>query len=238
MNVGVFTTVLGSASVEFFETAAIAYAIARSGYPREAAWGTITGLALVAAAAAVLGVSLQAVPLRLLQILIGVLLLWFGWGWYKKSILRQANHRRAGWITEPLEAEGIHLDPQRQRFNRFNFIMMLKSSALEALEVALVVLPLGLASGAWNEAITAVGLSLLLTALAVVLLHGYLVKIPEVLLKLSAGTLLLAYGTFWLGEGVGIDWIFGDGMLLIWVGLYGTASSVGNPVATNEAGWR
>ena len=163
----------------------------------------------------------RSFPLHLLQILIGVLLLGFGWGWYKKSILRQANHRRAGWITEPLESEGIHLDPQRRRFNRLNFVVMLKSSALEALEVALVVLPLGLASGAWNEAIVAVALSLLLTALVVVLLHGYLVKIPEVLLKLSAGTLLLAYGTFWLGEGVGINWIVGDWMLLILAGLYG-----------------
>ena len=220
MNIGVFTTVLGGASVEFFETAAIAYAIARSGYLREAVWGTLTGLVIVAAATAVLGISLQVIPLHLLQILIGLVLLWFGWGWYKKSILRQAKHKRAGWITDPLEAEGIHLDNQPRRFNRLNFVVMMKSSALEALEVALVALPLGLASRAWNEAILAVGLSLLLTIVVVALLHGYLVKVPEVLLKLGTGVLLLAYGTFWLGEGVGIDWILGDWMLVILFGLY------------------
>jgi len=220
MNIGVFTTVLGGASVEFFETAAIAYAIARSGYLREAVWGTLTGLAIVAAATAVLGVSLQVIPLHLLQILIGLVLLWFGWGWYKKSILRQAKHKRAGWITNPLEAVGIHLDNQSRRFNRLNFVVMMKSSALEALEVALVALPLGLASRAWNEAILAVGLSLLLTIVVVALLHGYLVKVPEVLLKLGTGVLLLAYGTFWLGEGVRIDWILGDWTLVILFGLY------------------
>jgi uncharacterized membrane protein len=40
MNVGVFIGALSSSGVEFFETAAIAYAIARSGYKREAIWGT------------------------------------------------------------------------------------------------------------------------------------------------------------------------------------------------------
>lgn len=224
MNTGVFITALSGASVEFFETAAIAYAVARSGYPREAIWGTVSGVAVVGVAAAILGTSLQLIPLHLLQIFIGLVLLWFGWGWYKKSILRQAKHRRAGWITDPLEAEGIHLESQQQRFSRVNFIIMFKSAALETLEVALVVLPLGLASGAWTEALAATGIAFLLTIAIVALLHGYLVKVPEVLLKLGAGILLLSYGTFWLGEGLGVDWWLGDWMLLILFGIYSLIS--------------
>jgi uncharacterized membrane protein len=223
MNVGVLITSFSSASVEFFETAAIAYAIARSGYPREAIWGTAAGLVAVGTAAALLGQRLQMIPLHILQILIGVVLFWFGWGWYKKSILRQAKHKRAGWITDPLEAEGIHLE-QRRRFSRLNFIVMFKSAALEALEVALVVLPLGLASQAWAEAVSATGIALLLTVALVAALHGYLVKIPEVLLKLSAGVLLLSYGTFWLGEGAGLHWPIGESMLLILIGFYALAA--------------
>lgn len=224
MNTGVFITVLGGASVEFFETAAIAYAVARSGYPREAIWGTAAGVAIVAIAAAILGTGLQAIPLHLLQILIGFVLIWFGWGWYKKSILRRAKHRRAGWITNPLEAEGIQLETQHQHFSRLNFIIMLKSAALETLEVALVVLPLGLATGAWAEGLAAVGIALLVTIALVALLHGYLVKIPEVLLKLGAGILLLSYGTFWLGEGLGLNWRIGDWMLLVLASVYGLIS--------------
>ena len=226
MNLGVFVTTFTSASVEFFETAAIAYAIARSGYPREAIWGTLAGLAIVIIAAAGLGTTLQLIPLHLLQIIIGLMLLWFGWGWYKKSILRQANHKRAGWITDPLTAEGIHLENQHQRFSRLNFVIMCKSSALEALEVALVALPLGLASRAWTEAMSAMGLGLLLTVALVAALHGYLVRIPEVLLKLGAGVLLLAYGTFWLGEGIGVNWQIGDWMLLVLAGFYGLSSAI------------
>ena len=219
MNLGVFITALGSGSVEFFETAAIAYAISHSGYRREALWGTIAGLVIVGAIAAVLGTGLQYIPVHWLQIFIGAVLLWFGWGWFKKSVIRQAKHKRAGWVTDPLESEGIQLEKQ-QGFSRINFILMTKSSALEALEVALVVVSLGLASGAWHEALWGASIALVLTIGVVVMLHGYLIKLPEVLLKLSAGILLLAYGTFWLGEGMGWDWVLGEWMLLILCGLY------------------
>jgi Ca2+/H+ antiporter, TMEM165/GDT1 family len=224
MNLGVFATVFGSASVEFLETAAIAYAIARSGYPKEAIGGTIAGFTAVALTAAIVGKGLQVVPLHLLQLAIGLTLLWFGWGWYIKSIRRQASHKRAGWITEPLESEGIHLDHHPQRFNRWNFIVMCKSAALETLEVVLVMLPLGLASGAWNAEFVAAGLAIAITIGIVLILHGYLIKIPEVLLKLSAGILLLAYGTFWLGEGAGLEWQLGEWILLVWVGIYSLLS--------------
>jgi len=226
MNVGVFVGALGGASVEFFETAAIAYAIARSGYQREAALGTITGLAIVGLAAATVGTELQLIPLRLLQIAIGLVLLWFGWGWIKKSVLRQASGKRAGWVSDPLGSEGIVLEAQRQGFSRLNFIIMVKSAALEALEVAIIVTTLGLASRAWSEALSGAGLALLLTVAVVAVLHGHLLKVPEVLIKLSAGVLLVAFGTFWLGEGVGLAWPFGDLSLLGLIGLYGLISFI------------
>ncbi|HEY9635079.1 MAG TPA: hypothetical protein V6D14_16875 [Coleofasciculaceae cyanobacterium] len=98
---------------------------------------------------------------------------------------------------------------------------MTKSSALEALEVAIVVITLGLASGAWNEALLGTILALLLTIAVVALLHGHLMKLPEVLLKLGAGILLMAFGTFWFGEGIGLEWPLGDLALLVLVSLYG-----------------
>ncbi len=221
MNVGVFVAALGGASVEFFETAAIAYAIARSGYQREAYWGTIAGLVLVGVASAVLGTGLQLIPLRILQVVIGLVLLWFGWGWVKKSVLRLALGKRAGWVSDPLTSEGIELESSPRRFSRINFIIMTKSSALEALEVAIVVVTLGLASGAWSDALLGTALALLLTVGVVAVLYGHLLKVPEVLLKLGVGVMLMAFGTFWLGEGAGVVWPLGDLALLILIGLYG-----------------
>ena len=220
MNLGIFIATLSGASVEFFETAAIGYAIARSGYQREAVWGTIAGLVLVGSASAVLGTKLQLIPIHLLQITVGLVLLWFGWIWYKKAIIRQASHRRAGWVTNVLEAEGIHLDREQRGFSQLNFIIMFKSAALEMLEVAIVVVTLGLASSAWDEALIGAGVAFLLTLSVVAMLHGYLIKVPDVLLKLSAGILLLSFGTFWLGQGLGFDWFIEDWALLILVGFY------------------
>ena len=224
MNVGVFVGALGGASVEFFETAAIAYAIARSGYRREAIWGTVTGLVIVGLATALLGKGLQRIPLHFLQSVIGIVLLWFGWGWVKKSVMRLALGKRAGWVSDLLGSEGIVLEAKSRGFSRLNFIVMTKSSALEALEVAIVLITLGLASGAWYEAILGAGLALLLTVALVAVLHGHLLQVPEVLLKLGAGLLLMAFGTFWLGEGVGLNWWIGEWALLVLIGSYSLIS--------------
>ncbi|MDZ7958274.1 MAG: COG4280 domain-containing protein [Aulosira sp. DedQUE10] len=226
MNISVFIGALSSASVEFLETAAIAYAIARSGYPREAILGTITGLASVGIAVAIFGTGLKVIPLDILQVFIGIILLWFGFRWMKKSVFRQVEGKRAGWITDPINSEGIVLETGNTDFSFFNFIIMIKSAALEALEVAIIVTTLGLASNAWNESLVGVGLALLSTVAVVSLLHGYLLQVPEILIKLSAGIMLMAFGTFWIGEGLGFNWPLGDLMLLFLIVLYGSCSFV------------
>lgn len=241
MNWSIFLAAAGSAGVEFLETAAIAYAIARSGYRREAIWGTVAGLTVVAVAAIALGSSLQLIPLYLLQIVIGSLLIWFGWGWVKKSVLRQAKGKRAGWMSDdPLEAEGISIETEPENFSPLNFMIMAKSAALEGLEVAIIVTTLGVASAAWKEAISATVLALVLSIGLVTLLHQYLLKLPEVLIKLGAGILLMGLGTFWLGEGLNIEWPFEEFAILILVCLYSLAATVAiyvlkkNQVQTGE----
>ena len=211
----------GSASLEFLETAAIAYAIARSGFRREAITGCIVGLLVVTIVAIALGTNVQFIPLHWLQMVTGSILLWFGWGWVKKSVMRQATGRRAGWITEdPLTSEGISLDSSYQGFSRLNFLVMAKSAALEAFEVAVIVITLGLASDAWYEALGATGIALIGAIILVAALHSYLIKVPDVFIKLGAGVLLCALGTFWLVEGLGIDWLVGDWAILGLISLY------------------
>ncbi|WP_416669237.1 COG4280 domain-containing protein [Egbenema bharatensis] len=211
----------GGASLEFLETAAIAYAIARSGYVREAIWGSVAGLTSVAVVAGIFGTGLQLIPLQWLQIGIGAILLWFGWGWVKKAVVRQVEGKRAGWLgDDPLDAEGIALHSQSQGFNVLNFVVMTKSAALEALEVAVIVITLGLASQAWAEALIATLLALVASIVLVLLLHPHLLKLPDVLIKLGTGILLCGLGTFWLGEGLGLEWWFGDLAIVAIVALY------------------
>ena len=227
MNWSVFTTAMGGASIEFLETAVIAYAVARSGYLWEAIWGCITGLTLVTLAAVVLGTNLQLIPLHWLQIIIGIGLIWFGWRWTNKSLRRQMNRQRAGWMADdPLSNEGIVLDERQEGFSQLNFVIMTKSAALEALEVAIIVTTMGLASRAWYEVLSATVVALLFSIVLVAILHRYLLNVPEVLIKLIAGILLCSLGTFWLGEGLGLNWWFGDLAIVGIVSLYCFISTV------------
>ncbi|GAX38642.1 COG4280 domain-containing protein [Nodularia sp. NIES-3585] len=227
INWSIFLAALGSTGIEFLEVVAIAYAIGISGYVREALWGSFVGLIVVLSVALILGNALQFLPLQPLQILIGVLLLWCGWGWANKSVRRLATGRRAGWMDERiLEKEGITLDEKSTGFSKLNFLIMTKSVALEALEIVMIVITLGLATSAWYEAISGTGLALLLSLVVVMFLHQYLLKLPEVLIKLGAGVMLSAMGTFWLGEGMGLEFPFQEYFILILMALYSLTAGI------------
>lgn len=221
MNWSILVAATGGAAVDFLEIAVIAYAIARSGYWREAVWGSISGALLIAAIAFPSSKILASIPLHWLELIVGTTLIWFGWRWVNKSIWRQAQGRRAGWMSDdPLAAEGIVLDEQNIGFSKLNFLVMAKSSILETLEIAILIVTLGLASGAWYEALVGTAAALIFAVVIVAVLHNYLLNVPEVLIKLGAGILLGSLGTFWLGEGLGIEWLFEDLAIFAIVGIY------------------
>jgi Ca2+/H+ antiporter, TMEM165/GDT1 family len=225
MNWNILTTAAGGAFIEFLEIVVIAYAIARSGYPREAVAGSIAGTLIVAAIAFPFSKVLKFIPIHWLEIFVGTTLIWFGGNWIRKSIQRQVEKRRASWMSNsPLEAEGIILDDQNLSFNTLNFLIMTKSSLLESLEIAILIVTLGLASEAWYEALIGMTAALGVAVLIVAVLHRYLLNIPEVLIKLGVGILLSALGTFWLGEGLGIEWK--DFTVVVIAGIYSALAAL------------
>jgi len=230
MNVNwqILIAALGGAAVDFLEIAVIAYAIARSGYPQEAIAGSIFGMLVVAIIAVPFGGILGTIPLNWLEILVGITLIWFGWRWTSKSIKRLAQGRRAGWMSaDPLAAEEIVLDRHNAGFNQLNFWVMTKSAILETLEIAILVVTLGLASGAWYESVAGTAIALGLAVAIVTVLHNYLLNVPEVLIKLGSGLLLAALGTFWLGEGLRIGWWFEDLAIAAIIAAYSGLSAIG-----------
>jgi uncharacterized membrane protein len=226
-NFHVFISATLGAGVEFLEIVAIAYALGKSGYAKEAIWGTITGLGTISLCAMVLGPGLSLIPLHPVQIIAGTVLLYFGWKWVRKSMLRQATGKRSGWISDPLRGLQLESADSHLKFDYGTFVVMFKSSALETFEVALIVSTMALGAKAWPEPILGAFAALFITIGTVVLLHGRLRKVPDVILKLGAGILLLAFGTFWLGEGVGIAWPLDDLSLLILFLLYAGGAFVG-----------
>jgi Ca2+/H+ antiporter, TMEM165/GDT1 family len=210
MNSGVFIGATLSSGIEFLEIVAIAYALSSTGFRREALLGSVAGIVGVAVAGALLGPALVLFPLRWLQVAAGVVLIYFGWKWIKKSVVRQAAGKRVGWIENPLRDKRLETSPSQRGFSYLNFIVMTKCAALETFEAALIVITIGLSSRAWLEALSGASIALALTVGLVISLHGYLRRLPDVFIKLGAGLMLLTLGTFWLLEGLGLRWPLGE----------------------------
>jgi uncharacterized membrane protein len=113
---------------------------------------------------------------------------------------------------------------ERGEFDWYAFTLSFKGVFLEGLEVAFLVVAFGdthhnLALGA-----IAAGAALVTVIVLGVVVHGPLSRVPENALKFGVGLMLIAYGTFWGGESVGVDWPGGDAAILGLVGFYGLVS--------------
>ena len=90
--------------------------------------------------------------------------------------------------------------------DRYSLVISFKSTLLEGLEVAFIVITLGANQGA--TAVAAAGAAVALVAVVIIgaLVRHPLSRVPENTLKFTVGVMLTSFGTFWAGEGVGIDW--------------------------------
>jgi uncharacterized membrane protein len=168
------------------------------------------------------------VPIDTLRVVIGSLLLVFGLQWLRKAILR-ASGRKALHDEAQIYAEEV-ADLERERpaegFDWTAFTVAFKGVFLEGLEVAFIVLTFGANHGSYGLTIAGATVGLVLVVGTGLVVHRPLARVPENHIKFAVGVMLSAFGTFWAGEGVGIDWSFSDGMLLFLVGLYIAAAIV------------
>ena len=188
-------------AVEFFETAAIAYAIVRAGHPREALSALVLGHALVFGLAIFLVPLQEVFPIFWMRLAACVLLTSMGLHWSIKSLRRMRNRQRPQWVDDPLGKVGVApAVVATTAFSPLVFFVMGKSSIVEASEILLVVFPIAAANSAWSAVIWGVVAGISAVSLATWMLHGQLKKIPEVKLKLVIGVILIALGVSWLVE--------------------------------------
>lgn len=167
---------------------------------------------------ATLGPALTRVPLELLQLAVGTLLLLFGMRWLRKAILRGAGvlslHDEAAIYTQQ-EGSLRGIAPHTAGLDTVAFATSFKITLLEGTEVVFIVIALG-AGGAGLLLPAAFGAlaALLVVAALGVAVHRPLARVPENTLKFIVGVLLSAFGTFWVGEGLGLPWPGNDGSLV------------------------
>ena len=200
--------------VEFVEALTIILAVGAVRGWRGALGGAALALAVLLAIILVLGPALTRIPIGVVQLLVGALLLLFGMRWLRKAILRAA-----GVIA--LHDEDAAYEKQRAALGRIGGVAAgwdrvavaasFKITMLEGIEVVFIViafgatrpgllLPAGVGAAAALAVVVALGLAL----------HRPVAMIPENTLKFAVGVLLSAFGAFWAGEGIGLDWPAGD----------------------------
>ena len=210
--------------VEVVEAFTIVLAVATLRGWRPAAMGTFAALGLLGLLLMALGPLLDRVPLHLLQLVIGVLLLLFGMGWLRKAILRSGGVIPLHDEAAVFAAETEHLAAEaRRRLTSLDWIAGLtafKAVLLEGLEVVFIVIAVGAGRGLlWPAAIGALAACVAVLAVGV-LVHQPLAKVPENTLKFGVGVMLSAFGVFWTGEGLGVDWPGHDLVLLVFAALF------------------
>ena len=208
--------------VEFVEALTVVLAVGSvRGWPSTLAGSGFAVLVLLGIVA-LLGAALTRVPLDAIQLAVGTLLLLFGMRWLRKAILRSAG-------VIPLHDEQAiyakETDAMRRvagaagGWDRVAFAASFQITMLEGTEVVFIVIAIG-AGGAGLLVPASLGaLAALLLVIALgLLVHRPLASIPENTLKFAVGVLLSAFGTFWVGEGVGFEWPGADWSLLGLVG--------------------
>jgi uncharacterized membrane protein len=203
--------------VEFVEALTVVLAVGTVRGWRDALLGAAGALLVLVLLGVVLGPALMQIPLRAVRLGVGLLLLLFGLRWLRKAVLRAGGviplHDEASIFT----AQRASLRTLRSASGRHDMLAMLatfKITLLEGLEVVFIVTAIA-AGGThlWLPASLGALAALALVAALGMLLHRPLARIPENTLKFGVGVLISSFGTFWVGEGLGLRWPAADASL-------------------------
>ena len=210
--------------VEFVEAFTIVLAASTMRGWRPALLGAAAGVALLAVLVLVFGPLLQFVPLRVLQLTIGVLLLLFGLRWLRKAILRYGGVIALHDEDKAFAKEEAKLRADAQlpgaSLQWLAGLTSFKAVVLEGLEVVFIVIAVGAERGLILPASLGAIAAGILTVFLAVTVHRPLSRVPENTLKFGVAVLLSAFGTFWTGEGLGVDWPGADLVILGFIAIY------------------
>lgn len=204
--------------VEFIEALTVVLAVGAIRGWRGAIGGSGAALLVLLVIVVAVGPALTRIPLDMVQLGLGTLLLLFGMRWLRKSILRAAgvialHDEDAAYARESAALRG--LGGIGAGWDRVAVATSFKITMMEGTEVVFIVIAVGAAG---NGLLIPAGLGALAALLVVVglgiALHRPVAMIPENALKFAVGVLLSAFGTFWVGEGMGMAWPGADWSVL------------------------
>jgi uncharacterized membrane protein len=219
-----------AAAVEWVEALTIVLAVGTTRGWRSALIGLAAGLIALLALVAVLGVTVTSrVPVTAARTLVGVFLLLFGLRWLHKAILRSSGltslHDEAKIFDRTRAELALGSHGARRRLDWVGASTSFNGVFLEGLEVVFIVVALG-GVNALPAAVIGALASLVGVAVAGVALRHPLTRVPENTMKYVVGIMLTSFGTFFVGEGIGVHWWMNDLSLIPLIAAYLVVSLV------------
>jgi uncharacterized membrane protein len=217
-----------ASAVEMVEALTVVIAVGVTRGWRSALEGTATAVVVLGALVVAVGPALvHYVPLGTLRIVVGGLLLVFGLQWLRKAVLRSAGLKAKHdeddiFRTQVAELSAAPVSDRGRDSTAFT--VAFKGVFLEGLEVVIIVLTLGATADRIALASIAAVAAAVIVAVIGAVVARQLAGVPENALKTAVGLMLVSYGTFWSGEGVGVRWPGSDLSLLALVGGYAVAA--------------
>lgn len=231
-----------ASAVESVEAVTIIVAAGVSRGWRSALEGAAAALAVLVVLVGALGPALvYLVPISVLRTVVGALLLVFGLQWLRKAILRtvglKAKHDEDAIFREQVEALTVAANgsasatgvtatgpaataSSRPKRDATGFAVAFKGTFLEGLEIAIIVLGLGAGNHQLALAAIAALAAIVVVAIIGVIVARQLAGVPENAMKTVVGLMLVSFGTFWAGEGLGVKWPGSDLAIPVLVGVY------------------
>ena len=208
-----------AAGVEWVEALTIVLAVGIFKSWRTAIVATLAALGILLALIVIFNFTITSyVSISATRTAVGVGLLLFGLGWLYKAILRSA-----GLKSQRDEAEEYDHAREEVMTHGHAFGTAFGGVFLEGLEVVFIVVALGGLKSLPAAAAGAIASLVVVVAAGIVLRHP-LTRVPENLVKYAVGVMLTSFGTFFAGEGLGVDWWNGDWALLALIAGYTLAS--------------
>jgi uncharacterized membrane protein len=171
----VFVTTFLAAAVEVIEMVIIVVGVGSVRGWRSTWLGAGAGLGALAMLILALGTALQAVPIDALRLVIGSLLLVFGLQWLRKGVCRMSANGLAGMGERTASAAGVPADG----VDWTGFVLAFKGVLLEGLEVAFIVVSVGLTARALGSAAVGAAVAFVVIAAAGLLARRVVQRIPR-----------------------------------------------------------
>jgi len=215
--------------VEFVEALTIVLAVGVTRQWRSTLIGVLAAVVVLSVLVGVFGTAIVLfVPIAILRLVVGGFLVIYGLQWLVKAILRaagaKAKHDEAAIYAREIAAMREEPPVPAVGMDWISFTVAFKGVLLEGLEVAFIVVTFGASAGQIGPAALGAAVAGVLVLIVGVAVHRPLSNVPENGLKFAVGLMLTTFGTFWAGEGIGIDWAWSDATLFALFAVYVVAS--------------